>query len=246
MHCWMTVLAVVCYRSNEYWAYSTIASRPQGAATTQGLPDSEPKRARLASWWCQQGDSHTRKWGWLVPSARRRWQLPSMAMLGWEGWSRWPRTAPCYEPWTCKHGRSEHPYCIWCGGARCIALTGTQSDAGPWNTTSQPQRWWCGGSHSCLSENTDRKTLLTRSWSHSKSKHRNLYKVNSSKEKVRIELFPKDSIPELNTTKLGNSPSFLTISHMTLFAKRFRSYGILTTDIAAEFHFWTEPQLIGI
>jgi hypothetical protein len=73
-----------------------------------------------------------------------------------------------------------------------------------------------------------------------------MYKVNSSNEKAKTELFPKDSILELNTTKLGNSPRFLTVTHTTPFAKRFRSYGILTTDVAAEFRFWTEPQLIGI
>jgi hypothetical protein len=50
-----------------------------------------------------------------------------------------------------------------------------------------------------------------------------------------MELFSKDSIPELNTTKLGNSPSFLPITQMTPFAKGFRSYGILI-----------ESQLIGI
>jgi hypothetical protein len=29
-----------------------------------------------------------------------------------------------------------------------------------------------------------------------------------------MELFTKDSVPELNTKNLGNSPSFLTITHM--------------------------------
>jgi hypothetical protein len=33
---------------------------------------------------------------------------------------------------------------------------------------------------------------------------------------------------------------------MTPFAKQFRSYGILTIGVAAEFHFWTEQQLAGI
>jgi hypothetical protein len=28
-----------------------------------------------------------------------------------------------------------------------------------------------------------------------------------------MELFPKDSVPELNTKNIGNSPSFLTIAH---------------------------------
>jgi hypothetical protein len=60
-----------------------------------------------------------------------------------------------------------------------------------------------------------------------------------------MELFPKDSVLELNTKKLGNSPSFLTITHTTLSAKRFRSYGILTIVFAAEFCFWTEQRQNG-
>jgi hypothetical protein len=60
-----------------------------------------------------------------------------------------------------------------------------------------------------------------------------------------MELFLMDSVPELNTKKLGNSLSFLTNTHMPLFAKRFRSYGILTIDIAAEFCFWTEQWQNG-
>jgi hypothetical protein len=35
-----------------------------------------------------------------------------------------------------------------------------------------------------------------------------------------MELLPKDFVPELNTKKLDNSPSFLTITHMTLSTKR--------------------------
>jgi hypothetical protein len=61
-----------------------------------------------------------------------------------------------------------------------------------------------------------------------------------------MELFPKDYVLELNNTKLGNCPSFPSITHMTPFAKRFRSYRILTTDVAAEFRFCTELQLIEI
>jgi hypothetical protein len=60
-----------------------------------------------------------------------------------------------------------------------------------------------------------------------------------------MELFPKDSVSELNTKNLGNSTSFLTIIHTTLSAKRFRRYRILTIDIAAEFCFWTEQQQNG-
>jgi hypothetical protein len=69
--------------------------------------------------------------------------------------------------------------------------------------------------------------------------------VNSNKEKAETGLFPKDSILELNTKKLGSSPSFLTITHMILSARRFRSYGILTINIAAEFCIWTEQQHNG-
>jgi hypothetical protein len=52
-----------------------------------------------------------------------------------------------------------------------------------------------------------------------------------------MELFPKDYVLELNIKNLGNSPSFLTNTHTTLSAKWFRSYGILTIDVAAEFFF---------
>jgi hypothetical protein len=69
--------------------------------------------------------------------------------------------------------------------------------------------------------------------------------VNSCKEKAKTKLFPKDSVSELNTKKLGNSPNFLTITRMTLSAKQFRSYIILTIDATAEFCFWTEQQQNG-
>jgi hypothetical protein len=55
-----------------------------------------------------------------------------------------------------------------------------------------------------------------------------------------MELFPKEFVLELNTKNLGNSTSFLTITDMTLSAKWFRKYGILTIDVAAVFCFWTE------
>jgi hypothetical protein len=60
-----------------------------------------------------------------------------------------------------------------------------------------------------------------------------------------MELFIKDSLLELNTKKLGNSPIFLTITCMTLSAKWFRSYRILTINVAAEFCFWTEQWQNG-
>jgi hypothetical protein len=58
-----------------------------------------------------------------------------------------------------------------------------------------------------------------------------------------MELFPKDPVLELSTKKLGNSPSFPTITHTILSTKRFRSYGILTIDVAADSCFWTEQRL---
>jgi hypothetical protein len=44
-------------------------------------------------------------------------------------------------------------------------------------------------------------------------------KVNNRKEKTKMKLFPTDSVLELNTKNLDNSPRFLTITHMTLSAK---------------------------
>jgi hypothetical protein len=52
-------------------------------------------------------------------------------------------------------------------------------------------------------------------------------------------------VPELNTNNLGNSLSFLTITHTTLSTKWFRSSGIWAINIAAEFCFWTEQRWSG-
>jgi hypothetical protein len=60
-----------------------------------------------------------------------------------------------------------------------------------------------------------------------------------------MELIPEEFVLELNTKNLGNSASILTITHMTLSAKRFRKYGILTIDVAAVFCFWTEQRQNG-
>jgi hypothetical protein len=60
-----------------------------------------------------------------------------------------------------------------------------------------------------------------------------------------MELFPKEFVLKLNTKNLGNSTSFLTITHTTLSAKRFRKYGILTINVAAVFCFWTEQRRNG-
>jgi hypothetical protein len=62
---------------------------------------------------------------------------------------------------------------------------------------------------------------------------------------VKTELFPKEFVLELNTKNLGNSTSFLTITHTTMSAKRFRKYGILTIDVAAVFCFWTKQRWNG-
>jgi hypothetical protein len=66
--------------------------------------------------------------------------------------------------------------------------------------------------------------------------------MNNSKEKAKMELFPMESILELNHKNLGNSSSFVTITHTILSAKRFRCYGILRIDVADEFCFWTEQR----
>jgi hypothetical protein len=70
-------------------------------------------------------------------------------------------------------------------------------------------------------------------------------KANNSKYKAKKELLPKDFVPELNTKNLGNSISFLTITHMTLSTKWFISYGILTIDVTAEFCSWTAQRQNG-
>jgi hypothetical protein len=54
-----------------------------------------------------------------------------------------------------------------------------------------------------------------------------------------------DFVPELNTKTLENYLIFLTITHTTLSTKWFRSYGILTIDVAAEFYTRTEQWQNG-
>jgi hypothetical protein len=60
-----------------------------------------------------------------------------------------------------------------------------------------------------------------------------------------MELFPKDFVPELNNKNLGNFPIFLTIAYTTLSARQFRSYGILTIDVADEFCIWSKQRHNG-
>jgi hypothetical protein len=75
------------------------------------------------------------------------------------------------------------------------------------------------------------KTLLTPKIHLGKVKTEICTKVNSSKEKAKIELFHTDSVLELNIKNLGNSPSFVTNTHTTLSAKEFRSYGLSKTQL---------------
>jgi hypothetical protein len=69
--------------------------------------------------------------------------------------------------------------------------------------------------------------------------------VNNSKETVKTGLFGYNSVLELNTKNIYNSPSFLSVTHTILSAKRFRSYRILKIDFAADFCFWAEQRLNG-
>jgi hypothetical protein len=65
------------------------------------------------------------------------------------------------------------------------------------------------------------------------------------KKQQKMGLFSYNSVPELNTKNMGNSPSFLSGTGMILSTKRFRSYRILKIDFAADFCFWTELRLNG-
>jgi hypothetical protein len=58
-------------------------------------------------------------------------------------------------------------------------------------------------------------------------------------------LFGHNFVLELNIKNMGNSLSYLSVTHMILSAKRFRSYRILKIDFAADFCFWTESRLNG-
>jgi hypothetical protein len=75
-------------------------------------------------------------------------------------------------------------------------------------------------------------------------KCRNWNEANSSKETVKTRLFCFNSVPEMNTKNMDNSPSFLSVTHTILSAKRFRCYWISKIDFAADFCFWTEQRLI--
>jgi hypothetical protein len=58
-------------------------------------------------------------------------------------------------------------------------------------------------------------------------------------------LFCYNSVWNLNTKNMGNSPRFLSVTHKILSTKRFRSYRISKIDFAADFCFYTEQRLNG-
>jgi hypothetical protein len=62
---------------------------------------------------------------------------------------------------------------------------------------------------------------------------------------MKMELFGYNSVWELNTKNMRNSPRFLSVTHTFLSTKRFRSYRISKIDFAADFCFWTEQRLNG-
>jgi hypothetical protein len=113
----------------------------------------------------------------------------------------------------------------------------TPADVGPWNKVFHPWQGRSGGGYPGSSENTATKMLLTPNDSPRNDRTELCIKPNCSKEKVKMKLFPTDSVLDLNTKNLGNSPSFLTITHTTPSAKWFRSYDISKFDFTAGFCF---------
>ncbi len=59
-----------------------------------------------------------------------------------------------------------------------------------------------------------------------------------------MELFPKDSVVELSTKKLGTLTALKPLL-IRLFVLQFGSYGILMIDVTAEFRFWIEQRQNG-
>jgi hypothetical protein len=62
---------------------------------------------------------------------------------------------------------------------------------------------------------------------------------------VKTGLFGYNSVRELNNKNMGNPPSFLSVTHMILSTKRFRSYRISKINFVADFCFWTDQRLNG-
>jgi hypothetical protein len=64
----------------------------------------------------------------------------------------------------------------------------------------------------------DHKNITNLKVITSENKYRNWNKANNSKEKAKTGLFGYDSVPELNTKNLGNSPSFVSVTLMAMSA----------------------------
>jgi hypothetical protein len=69
--------------------------------------------------------------------------------------------------------------------------------------------------------------------------------IIASKEKSILGLFGWDSSPGMNTKNLENSPILPSVTYSASSDQRFRRYGILKIDFAADFCFWTELHLNG-
>jgi hypothetical protein len=74
-------------------------------------------------------------------------------------------------------------------------------------------------------------------------KCRNCNEANRGKETAKTGPFGYNSVLDLNTKNMDNSPSFLSVTHTILSAKRFRCYRISKIDFAADFCFWAEQRL---
>jgi hypothetical protein len=62
---------------------------------------------------------------------------------------------------------------------------------------------------------------------------------------MNLKLFSWYSSLELNIKKLGNFPSFSSVTYSALSDKWFRSYRILKINFTSEFYFWIEQRLNG-
>jgi hypothetical protein len=67
--------------------------------------------------------------------------------------------------------------------------------------------------------------------------------IAASKKKSILGLFSWDSSLEMNTKNLDNSPILPSVTYSASSDKRFRRYGILKIDFAADFCFWIELLL---
>jgi hypothetical protein len=63
------------------------------------------------------------------------------------------------------------------------------------------------------------------------------------KEKSNMGLFRWDFSLEMDSKKVGKSPSFPSVTYSASSDKWFRSYRILNIDFTDEFCFWMEQRL---